>query len=124
MSNREIQIERNRKVTAFADALARKVEGEWGRPADDYAAKFAAAWVIFLIQKDFAKAERKSALNYERVFARSKIEDVSVRKYMKDSLGDDLGKLDDLIDRYPQGVLQTWLEMMGINIQFSGSGEV
>jgi len=116
-TNRELRIEQGLAVTALTNALTELVEGEWGRPAGDYATRFAVAWVLFLIQRDFFPEERAGALNYETLFERSEIGDVCVQYYLKNNLGADIEKLGAWIDRYPQELLQVWLEMMGINIK-------
>ena len=118
---REVLMEDYKNAQEFEAALTNKVRTEFSNVAYETGTLYTAGYVVFHVQANYTPDQKDIVIDFDTLFRISGATYKTKQKWLRDNLGDNLGKLNDLFFVYPQQAVLDFLNSRGKN---SGKTEI
>ena len=115
MTAREELIESYRIAADVEAAIINKVRNEFSNVIYEPATLYAAGYVIYHVQQSFTPEQKDTVIDFATLFKISKANHKAKQKWLRDSLGDNMSKLNDLFFVYPLEAVSDFLNSRGRN---------
>jgi len=113
-SEREKLIEGFKNAAEFEAAILNKVRNEFDNVPYEPAACYAAAYVVYHVQGSLLPEQKYKVIDFETLFKLGGASYKSKQKFLRDSLGENINKLNDLFFVFPQQAVEDYLNARGM----------
>jgi len=113
ISVREQQTENYKNAADFEAALVSKIRNDFNDVSYEQATCYAAALAIYQVQANFTAEQKDTVIDYETLFRLCGATYKAKQKWLRDSLGDNLSKLNDMYFVHPQLAVRDFLNSRG-----------
>lgn len=112
---REELIEGYKNAADLEAAIIKKVQNEFTNVVYEPLTIYAVGYVIYHVQANLAPSQKETVIDFDMLFKMSNAYYRAKQKWLKDSLGENLGKINDLFFLFPQQACHDFLNNRGKN---------
>ena len=113
-SKREQLVENFKNIAAFEAAILNKVRSDFDNVQYEVAACYAAAFVVYHVQNNLPQDQKDTTIDFDTLFKISGASYKSKQKFLRDNLGENIKKLNDLFFVFPLLVVEDYLNSRGL----------